>query len=128
MSSKKWDSCFGLSSRDTRCVAEKTIGILFHRAGVESRTTIPNRPRTIRGHRGRYLPSRFEGPGSATMSSWPIDLARAVQIAPMSAGTYFDLRLKLIALHRQPRDSGVPRGVTCTQDSQVLKRRHARSA
>ena len=40
----------------------------------------------------------------------------------------FGLRLKLIALQPQRNDSGAPRGVTCTQASQVSQRKHARSA
>jgi hypothetical protein len=39
----------------------------------------------------------------------------------------FGFRLRLIALQAQCRDSGFPRGVTCTQDSQVSQRKHPRS-
>ncbi len=39
----------------------------------------------------------------------------------------FGLRFKLIALHPQRSDSGIPRGVTWTQDSQVSQRKHARN-
>ena len=40
----------------------------------------------------------------------------------------FGFRLRLITLHPQRRDSGVPRRVTCTQDLQVSQLKHSRSS
>src|SRR6266481_1446031 len=82
--------------------------------------------------RGRLLPHFDEklakldchaNPPKADKNKKPAP-ARDNQVKP--AYLDFDLRLRLMALQPQRSDSGIPRGVTCTQDWQVSQRNPAR--
>jgi hypothetical protein len=50
------------------------------------------------------------------------------RVNPSTSYFGFGFRLRLIALQPQRRDSGFPRGVTCSQDSQASQRKQARSS
>ena|ERR1700731_3608567 len=64
----------------------------------------------------------------ATGARHPSLLTGMVTTALRAAYFGFGIRLRLIALQAQCRDSGFPRGVTCNQDSQVSQRKHPRSS